>query len=79
MTRERPLETHHHGWAVVDFFVEADRPMMRQACVCGTTREIRAFDVTWNPPINEGDAQPASPEEDGGRGTTMSRPAAPGT
>ena len=72
------MTAHRHLWRGADFYVADGRPMMRQACVCGTTREIRAFDVTWTPPIKAGGAQPASPEDDGGRGTTMSRPAAPG-
>jgi hypothetical protein len=40
---------HRHRWAVVDFFVEDDRPMMRQACACGVTRAIHAWDRTWDP------------------------------
>jgi hypothetical protein len=40
---------HRHQWSVVDFYVEDDRPMMRQSCACGATRSIRAWDRTWDP------------------------------
>jgi len=62
------MTAHRHQWTGADFFVADDRPMMRQACACGATREIRAFDVTWNPPINGG-------QGDERRSATMSRPA----
>jgi hypothetical protein len=43
------VTVHRHRWSGVDFFVAADRPMMRQACACGATRDVRAFDRTWSP------------------------------
>jgi len=62
------MTAHRHQWRGADFYVADDRPMMRQACACGTTREIRAFDVTWTPPINHGQGEER-------RGPTVSRPA----
>jgi hypothetical protein len=49
MNPDLPNVTHRHRWAVVDFFVEDERPMMRQACACGATRAIRAWDRSWDP------------------------------
>jgi hypothetical protein len=43
------MDAHRHRWSVVDFFVDKDRPMVRQTCACGATRAIRAFDRTWTP------------------------------
>ena len=43
------VNEHRHRWSVVDFFVEHDRPMMRQQCDCGARRAIRAWDRTWDP------------------------------
>jgi hypothetical protein len=48
---------HRHQWTGADFFLANGHPMMRQACACGTTREVRAFDVTWNPPISDGETE----------------------
>jgi hypothetical protein len=45
-----PDGAHRHRWAVVDFFVDGDRPMMRQACTCGLERAIPAWDRSWSPP-----------------------------
>jgi hypothetical protein len=42
-------EPHRHRWAVTDFFVVEDRPMMRQSCDCGERREIPAWDRSWDP------------------------------
>jgi hypothetical protein len=66
------MTAHRHQWTGVDFYVAEGRPMMRQACACGTTREIRAFDVTWNPPTSDGRGEER-------RSTTVSRPAEPGS
>lgn len=66
------MTAHRHQWTGADFYVADGRPMMRQACACGATREIRAFDVTWNPPINDLHRKER-------RSTTMSRPAEPGS
>jgi len=53
------MDEHRHQWSVVDFYVEHDRPMMRQACACGATREIRALDRSWDPaPREEADPLP---------------------
>ena len=61
---------HRHTWTGADFFVDDDRPMMRQTCPCGAARDIRAFDVTWEPPGTIGSSDLA----DGGmRGTGESR------
>ena len=43
------MDEHRHQWSVVDFYVEEDRPMMRQACACGAARAIRAWDRFWDP------------------------------
>ncbi|MEA2652196.1 MAG: hypothetical protein QOI85_1917 [Chloroflexota bacterium] len=43
------MEEHRHKWSAVDFYVERDRPMMRQACACGAERAIRAWDRSWQP------------------------------
>jgi hypothetical protein len=42
-------EAHRHRWSVIDFFVERDRPMLRQSCACGATRAIPAWDRSWSP------------------------------
>ena len=49
MATPEPAVTHRHTWTGVDFFVADDRPMMRQTCGCGAFRDVRAFDVTWDP------------------------------
>jgi hypothetical protein len=43
------VDEHRHQWSVVDFYVERDRPMMRQACACGVERSIHAWDRFWDP------------------------------
>lgn len=43
------MDEHRHRWSVVDFYVEDDRPMMRQTCSCGAERAIRAWDRSWEP------------------------------
>jgi len=35
------MDEHRHQWSAVDFCVEHDRPMMRQACACGGVRADR--------------------------------------
>ena len=47
------MDEHRHQWSVVDFYVEEDSPMMRQACACGAERAIRAWDRFWDPKDNE--------------------------
>jgi hypothetical protein len=49
---------HRHRWAVIDFFVDQDRPMMRQSCACGGRRAIPAWDRSWDPDATI-DADPA--------------------
>ncbi|HET8587533.1 MAG TPA: DsbA family oxidoreductase [Candidatus Limnocylindria bacterium] len=44
-----PVEQHGHRWAVTDFGLVDDRPMMRQRCACGAQRTIPAWDRTWQP------------------------------
>jgi len=44
-----PDAPHRHRWAVTDFFVVEDRPMMGQACACGERRAIPAWDRSWDP------------------------------
>jgi hypothetical protein len=44
-----PDAPHRHRWAVTDFFVVEDRPMMRQSCACGERRAIPAWDRRWDP------------------------------
>jgi len=43
------VEEHRHEWSADDFYVENDRPMMRQSCACGATRGIKAWDRSWDP------------------------------
>jgi hypothetical protein len=65
------VDEHRHRWSVVDFYVEQDRPMMRQACACGAMRAIRAWDRSWQPP-NTGDeatAHHAVPDPGFGQGS----------
>jgi hypothetical protein len=64
------MTAHRHQWTGADFHVADGRPMMRQACACGATREVRAFDVTWNPPSRDGEGGER-------RSTTRSHPAEP--
>ena len=65
------MEAHRHRWTGIDFFVADDRPMMRQTCPCGAIRDVRAFDVTWEPP---GTTIGSMPSTDGGmQGTSESR------
>jgi hypothetical protein len=62
-----PTVAHRHAWTGVDFFVADDRPMMRQNCDCGAIHDVRAFDVTWEPPgTTIGSSEPA----DGGMRAT---------
>jgi hypothetical protein len=49
-------DRHRHRWTGVDFYVDADRPMMRRTCACGAERRIRAaFDRSWQPPATHQD------------------------
>ena len=50
------MDRHNHRWSVVDFHIEHDRPMMRQACACGAGRVIPAWDRTWVPPSTDVDS-----------------------
>jgi len=50
MDEAEVLAAHRHRWSVVDFLVQDNRPMMRQACACGAERAIPAWDRTWEPP-----------------------------
>jgi predicted DsbA family dithiol-disulfide isomerase len=43
------MAEHSHSWAVVDFGLVDDRPMMQQRCDCGAERTIPAWDRTWQP------------------------------
>jgi len=49
------MEPHRHRWTGADFVVLDDRPMMRQSCECGASRDVRAFDVTWTPSAGSAD------------------------
>jgi hypothetical protein len=49
---------HRHRWSVIDFLVEADRPMMRQTCGCGAVRVIPAWDRAWAPEDPGGNGDP---------------------
>ena len=42
-----------HAWATVDFGITDGRPTVRQRCTCGSERQVRAFDRTWDPPESE--------------------------
>jgi hypothetical protein len=44
------VDAHRHRWSVIDFVVADDRPMLRQACDCGSRRSIPAWDRIWQPP-----------------------------
>ncbi len=57
------MDEHRHQWAVVDFYVEEDRPKMRQACICGAARAIRAWDRFWDPHATREALQPTSAVE----------------
>ena len=41
---------HRHAWSIVDFGVADGRPIVRQACACGATRTVPAWDRSWTPP-----------------------------
>ena len=41
---------HRHAWSIVDFGVADGRPLVRQACACGATRTVSAWDRSWTPP-----------------------------
>lgn len=41
--------SHRHAWSVVDFGIADGRPIMRQACSCGATRTVPAWDRAWTP------------------------------
>jgi hypothetical protein len=43
------MTEHRHRWVGVDFYLDADRPMMLQSCECGAERRLRAFNRTWSP------------------------------
>jgi hypothetical protein len=42
-------ERHRHAWRTIDFLVRDGRPMIAQACACGATRAIPAWDRSWSP------------------------------
>ena len=54
------MDEHRHQWSVVDFYLDADRPMMQQACACGAERAIRAWDRFWEPQAANGALSPDS-------------------
>lgn len=41
--------SHRHAWSVVDFGIADGRPIMHQACACGATRTVPAWDRAWTP------------------------------
>jgi predicted DsbA family dithiol-disulfide isomerase len=43
------MQEHIHQWAVIDFGLVDDRPMMHQRCDCGAERTIPAWDRSWQP------------------------------
>jgi len=45
---------HRHAWRIVDFLVSDNRPMLAQACACGATRVMRAWDRSWDPADDRG-------------------------
>lgn len=53
------MNEHRHQWSVVDFYVDDDTPMMRQACACGAERAIRAWDRSWEPSVQSSEADQA--------------------
>jgi hypothetical protein len=53
------MNEHRHQWSVVDFYVDDDTPMMRQACTCGAERAIRAWDRSWEPSVPSSQADQA--------------------
>jgi predicted DsbA family dithiol-disulfide isomerase len=57
------MEQHSHRWAVIDFGLADDRPVMRQRCACGAERTIPAWDRTWQPRASWrlAQAEPGSP------------------
>jgi hypothetical protein len=42
------MNRHRHRWSGVEFYLEADRPMIRQTCPCGAERRLRAFERYWD-------------------------------
>ncbi len=52
---------HRHAWAVTDLFHDGDRPMVAQACGCGATRTIRAFERYWRPDDADATGDGAAP------------------
>jgi hypothetical protein len=50
------VSEHRHRWVGVDFYLDADRPMMLQTCACGAERRLRAFNRSWTP--DQADEQP---------------------
>jgi predicted DsbA family dithiol-disulfide isomerase len=69
------MEQHSHRWAVIDFGLADDRPVMRQRCPCGAERTIPAWDRTWQPRASWrlAQAEPGSPLS----GRLLERSAAP--
>jgi hypothetical protein len=47
------MDAHRHRWTGIDFLFVDDRPMMRQSCTCGASRDVRAFDASWTPAATE--------------------------
>ena len=45
---------HRHRWAGIELFLRTGHPYMNQACPCGATQELRAFERYWQP-------EPAAP------------------
>ena len=54
---------HRHAWSVVDFGLTDGRPIMRQACACGATRTVPAWDRSWTPPEPTTSAPPPPTSE----------------
>jgi hypothetical protein len=43
------MTDHRHRWIGVDFYLDGERPMLRQTCTCGAERRLRAFSRYWEP------------------------------
>ncbi len=40
---------HVHEWQGYTFGFDGEHPVAEQACACGATRSIRAWEATWEP------------------------------